>query len=114
MEEKQCKRCQQILPLSSFYKSYTTKDKHSPKCKPCECEHRREKRAMGLGRPKKQRWVRTNKNHYPDSEWVWTQLENGITGTKLYEKIDKKYALSDHGNLGKSHKKHKPHKRYGG
>ena len=46
-------------------------------------------------------WERTNKNWYPDPEWVWTQLENHNSGTALYNKIDVKYELSDHGNLGK-------------
>jgi len=53
-----------------------------------------------LGKTRKE-WKKTNKNHYPDSEWVWAQLENGVTGTKLYDKLDVKYALSTHGNLGR-------------
>lgn len=59
-----------------------------------------------MNKPKKHEWKKTNRNHYPDSEWVWEQLENGVTGDKLYNAIDKKYALKTHGNLNKKHKSH--------
>ena len=36
------------------------------------------------------KWKKSNKNHYPDSDWVWSQLENNVTGEKLYNAIDKK------------------------
>jgi len=44
--------------------------------------------------------AKTNKNHYPDSDWVWQQIENSTTGRALGEALDKKYALKAHGNEG--------------
>ena len=43
-------------------------------------------------------WEKSNKNHYPDSEWVWQQLET--PGVNLVEAMDKKYELKKHGNEG--------------
>jgi hypothetical protein len=54
------------------------------------------------------KWNKTKKNHYPDSDWVWQQLENNTGVEEFYNKLDKKYHLSDqHGNKGKKHKSHK-------
>ena len=46
-------------------------------------------------------WSKPNKNHYPDSEWVWQQIENNIPSTIFADKLEKKYTLSQHGNVGK-------------
>ena len=58
-----------------------------------------------MNKPKQ--WKKTNKNHYPDSEWVWTQLENNLDVEEFYRNLDKKYELKAHGNTGKKHKSHK-------
>ena len=120
MEEKKCYKCLRTLSVDQFYKLAASKDGYYNRCKSCDkavqkqyyTSVKKPKKAklkeMGnklLGRERKN-WVKTNKNHYPDSEWVWTQLENGVTGKNLYDKIETKYALSTHGNLGKKHKTH--------
>lgn len=113
VEKKQCSVCKQVLPIEEFYPSPARKDGYQVKCKVCDkayaAEHRRQIR-LGLKQPKNtlmnmsnKHWKKTNPNHYPDSEWVWTQLENGVTGKQLYDKIDQKYTLSTHGNTGKTH-----------
>ena len=51
--------------------------------------------------------TKTNKNHYPDPEWVWTQIENNESPAVIYEKMDVKYALNAHGNLGKKQNRKK-------
>ena len=45
-------------------------------------------------------WERTNKNHYPDQEWVWNQIENSESTTLFNNAMEKKYALKEHGNTG--------------
>ena len=45
-------------------------------------------------------WEKTNKNHYPDTEWVWAQIENNEAPYTLHEAMEKKYALKKHGNVG--------------
>lgn len=112
MEErkKQCSICKQQVPLSGFYANRLNKDGLQYKCKGCEQEYlktynRKNKQPNPPKMTKSKKWNKTNKNHYPDPEWVWTQIENGNTGSKLYDKIDQKYALKKHGNLGKKHNK---------
>jgi hypothetical protein len=53
------------------------------------------------GKRKLRQIKKTNPNHYPDPQWVWNQIEKGITGEELYDKMDVKYSLKAHGNLGK-------------
>ena len=115
MEEKrkQCSKCGKEKPINEFYRNVRSGDGHQYQCKVCDkiqaTEHKRQVR-LGLINPRKhstmaieKRWKKTNQKHYPDSEWVWTQLENGVTGKQLYDKMDKKYALQSHGNEGKVH-----------
>jgi hypothetical protein len=45
-------------------------------------------------------WEKHNKKHYPDSEWVWTQIENSESPALLFDAIEKRYALKKHGNTG--------------
>jgi len=49
-------------------------------------------------------WVKSNKNHYPDPDWVWRQIELGEGGAVFMEKLEQKYALSKHGNSGKNNR----------
>jgi hypothetical protein len=53
------------------------------------------------------KWKKTNKKHYPDSDWVWQQLEYNLGVEEFYRNLDKKYELKSHGNKGKKHKSHK-------
>lgn len=46
-------------------------------------------------------WEKVNKNHYPDPEWVWQQIEMNESPASFHEKLEQKYALSKHGNSGK-------------
>ena len=112
MEEKskQCSHCKQIVPLSGFFRNGLSKDGLQYKCKSCESAYakaynRKTKQPNPPKMRKLKKWNKLNKNHYPDPEWVWQQIENGNTGSKLYDKLDQKYALKSHGNLGKKHDK---------
>ena len=49
-------------------------------------------------------WTKVNKNHYPDPDWVWTQIENNESPAMFMEKLDQKYSLSAHGNKGKNNR----------
>jgi len=110
VEEKKCSKCQQIQPTTNFYRNREAKDGLQYTCKACDKVRGREqkrkvasknKRHDPMNKYKPKNWKKTNRKHYPDSEWVWTQLENGVTGVDLYKKMDVKYTLSDHGNLGR-------------
>jgi len=59
------------------------------------------------GRRTTKKWEKVNKNHYPDPEWVWTQIENGESPASFHEKLNAKYALNAHGNLGKKQNRKK-------
>lgn len=85
-------------------------------CKSCEKEsskqNKRNKR-LGIIPMKKNpnirsvathQWTKTNKNHYPDPDWVWTQIENNESPAMFMEKLDQKYSLSAHGNKGKNNR----------
>lgn len=83
-------------------------------CKSCDkkriTENKRKKR-LGIGPMKKNKrsavtkyWAKSNKNHYPDPDWVWTQIENGESPASFHEKLEKKYALNKHGNEGKANR----------
>jgi len=50
-------------------------------------------------------WEKTNKKHYPDPEWVWSQIEN--EDVKVSEAMEVKYALKKHGNTGKNNNRYK-------
>lgn len=50
------------------------------------------------------RWQHSNKKHYPDPEWVWSQLELGLNAEQYTNNLDKKYALKKHGNEGKANR----------
>ena len=45
-------------------------------------------------------WVKNNKKHYPDPDWVWEQIENNESPASLHDAMEKKYALKKHGNTG--------------
>lgn len=49
-------------------------------------------------------WEKVNKNHYPDPEWVWTQIENNESPASYTEKLNAKYSLSTHGNTGRTNR----------
>lgn len=49
-------------------------------------------------------WEKVNKNHYPDPDWVWIQIENNESPASYTEKLNQKYALSTHGNKGKANR----------
>lgn len=81
--------------FSSYCKSCEKKksyDRKYPKTK---------EQAKQMSLPGYKTWVKVNKNHYPDSDWVWQMLENHTTGEELLEQIDIKYELKKHGNKGK-------------
>jgi len=108
VEEKKCSSCQQMLPVSEFHRKRMDGG-YQTYCKGCAREagrtyYKHKAKIQNMKKPHK--WNKTNKNHYPDPEWIWTQLENGVQGEALYNKMDKKYALNTHGNSGKKHKKH--------
>ena len=46
------------------------------------------------------KWVKSNKKHYPDPDWVWQQIENNESPASLHDAMEKKYALKKHGNTG--------------
>ena len=48
MKYKECPRCHQILPITSFYKDKTHKDRHKSYCKSCSREHNKEYRRKRL------------------------------------------------------------------
>ena len=51
------------------------------------------------GRRKVRKLQKTNKNHYPDPDWVWQQIENNEAPAAFYEKMEQKYSLNKvHGN----------------
>ena len=96
-----CVRCN-VLKTSE--NAYVYKDgRHGSYCKSCEIQNSKENRKKWSDMAKRnttKTWNKTNWNHYPDPDWVWTQIENGNIGAKLYEKMDKKYELKAHGNTG--------------
>ena len=74
-------------------------------CKSCELAMKKDKRKQMKKEnriSKKYKttkvWEKTNKNHYPDQDWVWQQLET--PGINVAEAIEKKYHLKSHGNEG--------------
>lgn len=50
------------------------------------------------------RWERTNKNHYPNPDWVWSQIELGLNAEQYSNNLEKKYALKKHGNTGSANR----------
>lgn len=104
MEEKKCRRCGELKPLTDYYPDKHNSTGRSAQCKYCHGEYHK-KWNMKSTRDKK--WTKTNKNHYPDSEWVWQQLEQNVGSEEFYRRLDKKYELKKHGNEGKKHKQHK-------
>lgn len=59
------------------------------------------------GARKTRKLVKREKNTLFDTEWIWRQLENDVSTDELFEKIEEKYELKEHGNKGRKHKKHK-------
>ena len=87
--------------------AYTWMGKVSSYCKSCEknktlMNKRRNNNTM-KSRGKKV-WEKVNRNHYPDPDWVWTQIENNESPASYTDKLNKKYALSTHGNTGKANR----------
>jgi len=99
-EKRLCNKCGVERPLTDYYPSPGQKNGIHARCKFC---HREYQRSLKLNHPQKQ-WKKANKNHYPDPDWVWTQLENNVSGVDLCNKIEEKYELKTHGNKGKKHK----------
>ena len=87
--------------------TYIWNSKFSSYCKSCEKNvtlmNKRRLNNTLKGRGKKV-WEKTNKNHYPDPDWVWQQIENNESPAKFMEKLEQKYALSKHGNSGKNNR----------
>lgn len=110
-ERKKCRNCQVEQVITEFYTDPKKVDGRSSRCKTC---HKAYSKRYNMKPFKDKKWNKTNKNHYPDSDWVWQQLENGVTGLELYDKIDKKYELKAHGNKGKKHKTTWDRRRNGG
>jgi len=46
------------------------------------------------GRRKCRRLEKVNKNHYPDPEWVWQQIELNEKPAVFYDKLEQKYSLN--------------------
>jgi hypothetical protein len=65
----------------------------------------RNNKQRGEGRRKVRKFQKTNKNHYPDPFWVWQQIENDFPASDFTDKLEKKYELKKHGNLGTKRKK---------
>lgn len=114
MEEKlkgksHCKICGLKKTIEN---TYVYLNKLSSYCKSCEkiktAKNKRVEIRM-INKTKKRSvtpkiWEKTNKNHYPDSEWVWAQIEMNEAPSTIMEKMDQKYALSVHGNTGRSNR----------
>lgn len=114
-ERKHCNKCNNDKSLTEFYKSKNHVDGLQGVCKECYKKYRRNINAMSKSskRASIYKWKKTNKNHYPDPEFVWEQIENNITGDEFQDRLNKKYALYDHGNLGKKHRPHKQREKHG-
>lgn len=102
-KNKICKRCGTIKTLENTYSNGRNESGMAAYCRSCEKEYQRNRRLMN--KPKKRsvvtkQWVKSNKNHYPDPEFVWQQIENSVTGTLLSDALEKKYELKKHGNTG--------------
>ena len=106
-----CLKCGVLKTEDNAYKQPS--GKLQSYCKSCDKKDKTErKRNQRLGmipiKKKHKRsvvgkeWSKPNKNHYPDPEWVWTQIENNESPAAFVEKLNQKYALSTHGNKGKN------------
>ena len=109
-----CVKCGIVKTEENSYKNQY--GKLGSLCKSCDKEATKErKRNQRLGiipmRKKTNRrsttgkeWIKSNKNHYPDPDWVWQQIENNESPAMFMEKLEQKYALSKHGNSGKNNR----------
>jgi hypothetical protein len=63
-ETKRCSRCQQVKPISDFYKSKEWADDHHPYCKKCLLAHQKERRELHREQfPGRFRWKRDLVRH---------------------------------------------------
>jgi len=104
-----CKICGIEKTLENTYQR--SDGKLSTYCKECDKEksyiakgYNRDMDKKSRRKPGNKVWQKTNKNHYPDPEWVWQQIELNEGAAQFMESINKKYALSTHGNKGKSNR----------
>lgn len=102
-EKKHCKGCNTTRNIDEFYPDKWSSTGRASKCKYC---HREYHKQFSL-EYKNKKWTKNPKNTFPDSDWVWEQIEQNLGHQEFNRRLEQKYGFKEHGNKGKKHKSHK-------
>ncbi len=96
ISEKQCRRCERVLPVSEFYPCYSMRTGYVPYCKPCNAEKRRLWRDKNRSHANAQQLAYNRKNAKLRKQWTATNRARFRVELREASRIYRQNHLAEH------------------